>query len=239
VKEAIFDGELVVFINGKPNFEKLQEREHVEREERISILSRMIPATYVAFDILYLDGHELMKEPLERRKNILREVIKDECLPYIIESKYVLEQGKRFFEEIKREGLEGVMAKRLNSPYVEGKRTSYWVKIKAKKVAECFICGYTEGEGGRKRSFGAILVGEFDGDRLTYRGSVGTGFDAYELEKLSTLLASIKSETPTLEYFPGGKKISWVKPLLKCKVEFTERTRRGHFRQPSFKGIIE
>ena len=165
-KRVILDGEICVFERGKPNFYKLAEREQVDNKLRIELLSKLMPATFVVFDILHLDGKDLIDLPLIERKKILEKVVEEG--ERILLSVWVKEKGKKFFEEVKRKGLEGIMAKRLDSKYEIGKRSKNWLKIKVFRTLDCIICGYTKGEGWREEYFGALLCGIFYKGKLIY-----------------------------------------------------------------------
>jgi DNA ligase D-like protein (predicted ligase) len=229
-KEAILDGEIVVFKEGKPSFPDLQEREHVEDENRTAILSKIIPATYVVFDIIYKDGKDLKSLPLIERKKILEEtVIEGES---IIISKYVEKQGKKFFEEAKKFGFEGIMAKKKDSKY-EFKRSKDWLKIKVKKTFDCIICGFTRGKGKREGVFGALVLGMYERGKIVYVGKVGTGWDEEKIKNLYSILSSNLGE----KIFDIDEEVVWVKPIYVCEVEGMELTKDKKIRAPSFKRL--
>jgi len=234
---VILDGEVVVFHEGKPNFFKLAEREHVEEKLRIEILSKMYPATYVVFDILYKDGKNLTGLLLEKRKEILEETVN--LGSNIILSNYVREKGKAFFQAAKEKGLEGVMGKKLGSPYLMGERSKYWLKIKALNTLDVVICGYTTGTGKRGETLGSLITGCYVEGKLKYIGKVGTGFDEDELKKLLEMLKQIQTEKCPFEEIPEldlppERKPMWVKPQLVCEVKFMELTKDGIMRAPSY-----
>lgn len=234
-KEAILDGEIVVFKNGKPNFSSLQEREHVEDPLRIEILSRQIPATYVAFDILHKDGKDLTSLPLIERKKILSDtVIESE---QIILSDFVDSFGIKYFENAKRLGLEGIIAKKKDSVYEIGKRSKSWLKIKATKTFDCVICGMTKGKGLRKEVFGALVLGMFHGESLVYVGRVGTGWSERQIKGLHTMLSKYPGKK-LFEIEPGVE-VTWVKPKFVCEIEAMQMTKDRKLRAPSFKRIRE
>ena len=237
-KEAILDGELVVFSDGRPNFNLLQRRDHEESPQKIKQLSKIYPATFVAFDIVYLNGMILTERPLWERKQILKDIIKDS--PLILVTDFIKRDGKRYFSLIREAGLEGIMAKEINSPYLFGKRSKYWLKIKTKGTMVCYVCGYTIGKGERERTFGALLLATQEDNVYLYRGRVGTGF-TYErqIELLSLLRPLTCKRPPPLRNFePFPLRIVWVRPKVRVLVEFKEITEKGHLRAPSFKGIV-
>lgn len=238
-KEAILDGELVVFHNGKPNFYLLQQRDHEESPQKIKQLSKLYPTTFVSFDIIYLNGKILIDKPLWERKQILKDIVKD--TEVLLFTDFIEKHGKRYFSAVKGEGLEGIVAKKINSPYLLGKRSKHWLKIKTTETMVCHICGYTVGKGERANTFGALLLATKKGNGYFYRGRVGTGFTYKEQMTLLSLLKPLTvSKPPLLENFePLPLKIVWVKPKICVIVEFKEFTHKGHLRTPSFRGIAD
>jgi bifunctional non-homologous end joining protein LigD len=235
-KKAILDGEIVVLREGKPSFRDLQLREHVVDPLRIELLSRSLPATFIAFDILYLDGQPLVELPLIERKENLKRVVKES--PRLILSRHVEGEGKRFFGEVVKLGLEGVMAKRKDSAYQIGRRSRDWLKIKSFKSIDCVIVGFTPGEGWREPYFGALLLGAYHGGRLRFLGKVGTGFDEALLRCLAPLLRKLLTEAnPVGEEPPYPAR--WVKPELVCEVKFLELTDDMKLRAPAFRRLRE
>jgi len=240
-KQVILDGELVVFKEGKPDFYLLAEREHVGSKARAEILSKINPATLVVFDILHLDGKDLIELPLIERKKILENVVRES--ERILISAYVVGEGKKFFEEVKAKGLEGIIAKRIDSTYEIGKRSRNWLKIKALNSLDAIICGYTLGEGEREKYFGALLLGAMHEGKLRYIGRVGTGWDKRDLEELTQKLKKIEIEKNPFDVFEEEpsilEKVRWVKPKLVCEVQFLELTEDLKLRAPSFKRLRE
>lgn len=235
-KQVILDGELVVFKEGKPDFYLLAEREHVASKTRAEILSKLNPATLIVFDILHLDGKDLVDFPLIERKKILEKIVKESNRVLI--STHIIGEGKKFFEEVKAKGLEGIMAKRLNSTYQIGKRSKDWLKIKALNSLDAIICGYTLGEGKREKYFGALILGVWHEGKLRYLGRVGTGWKEKDLEELAQKLKKIEIEKNPFDVFKEEpaiiEKIKWVEPKLVCEVKFLELTEDFKLRAPSF-----
>ncbi len=235
-KRVILDGEVVVLEGGKPNFYKLAEREHVEDKNRIELLSMTMPACYVVFDILYKDGRDLTQLPLLERKRILEDTVKEG--KHVLLSRWVREKGKEFFERCKELGLEGIVAKHVNSPYLVGKRSEYWLKIKSLNTLDCVIGGYTIGEGKRAPYFGALLLGVYEGKKLKYVGRVGTGWSEQDLAELKRELEKLVIEKNPFDVFEESeqimKKVRFVRPKLVCEVKFLELTSDGKLRAPSF-----
>jgi bifunctional non-homologous end joining protein LigD len=234
-KKAILDGEIVVFEKSKPNFYRLAEREHTDDKLRIKLLSETMPATYVVFDVLHVDGEDTIDKPLSERKKILERIVEEDNR--ILLSRYVTGQGKKFFNEVKKRGLEGIMAKKLDSLYYPGERKDCWLKIKYLKTLDCIICGYTIGTGWREKYFGALILGCYHEGKLRYVGRVGTGLDekgyaelTEELKKLRTEKCPFK-EKPEL---PSDVIPVWVKPKLICEVKFMNLSKDLIMRAPSF-----
>jgi len=234
--QAILDGELVIFNNGKPDFRLLAEREHVDEKTRIEILSKVNPATYVVFDVLYLDGKDLIDLPLIERKKILENIVRES--ERVLISVYVVGKGEEFFEEVKAKELEGIMGKRANSTYQIGKRSKDWLKIKILNSFDCIICGYTLGEGKREKYFGALLLGAWHEGKLRYLGRVGTGWEDKDLEEITNMLKRIETDKNPFDIFEEEpailEKVKWVKPELVCEVKFMEFTEDLKLRAPSF-----
>ncbi len=232
---AILDGEIVVLEGGRPDFRKLQEREHVEDPFRVEILSRILPATYVVFDLLSIDGKDLMKMPLVERRRILEglfplgeNVILSEVYP----------RGKALYKEALSLGFEGIMAKRKDSPYLPGVRSSYWLKVKGVMDVDAVVCGYLEGEGERRGLFGSLVLGLFHKGRLVHIGQVGTGFDARDMEVIQRRLKRLATGSCPFEVEPRLKRrVFWCRPEMVVRVSFQEWTVDGKLRAPSFKGI--
>lgn len=227
-RPVIVDGEIVVIdAEGRPSFGALQER--VDRFGRTA--PSKAPVTFAVFDVLYGDGRDLRAEPLERRRAVLAGMLTGRG-PVML-SKDVRTNGKELYELAKSRGLEGVVAKRLDSPYVE-RRSRDWLKIKAQQRQEVVVGGWTEGRGSRKH-FGALLVGVYADGALVYAGSVGTGFDAKKLAALAAKLAPLGRKTSPFATVPKTQaRAHWVTPTLVAEVTFSEWTRDGSLRHPVF-----
>lgn len=227
-RRAVFDGEMVVLDGkGRPSFQRLADYARTRRGR----------LTYVAFDLLSLDGKSLEKRPLIERKRLLKGILpKDAALRY---SDHVERRGTAFFAAAKRKGLEGVMGKDAMSPYLEGVRSPAWRKIKARRRQEVVIGGFTEPRGSRA-SLGALVVGVQEAGRLKYVGHAGGGFDAEGLRRMrATLKPLIRKTSPFPEGFRTNAPVHWVKPILVCEVEFAGWTKDGHMRQPIYLGLRE
>jgi bifunctional non-homologous end joining protein LigD len=233
-KEAILDGEIIVTREGKPDFRMLQTREHVGDELRIELLSQMMPATFMAFDLIYLDGKPLVDLPLTERRAKLEEIVTES--PRLLLSRYVETHGKRYFEEVKKLGLEGAMAKRKQSTYQIGKRSRDWLKLKATRTADVVIVGFTPGEGWRSEYFGALAIGAYRGGKLEFMGKVGTGFDEDLLKSISSLLKIRTTDVKPVEAEPPYE-VRWVRPELVCELKFMEVTPDLKLRAPVFRRL--
>lgn len=233
-RDAILDGEIVVMNGGIPSFERLQEREHTGNALRIAYLARRMPATYVAFDVLYVEDREVMSLPLLERKTLLRETLIES--DRVVLSEHVETTGVAFFRAVVERGLEGILAKRKTSRYHLGKRSRDWIKIKKSQVQDCVIAGVSEGTGERATTFGALILGAYHEGELVYLGRAGTGFDeptrAQILERLRPLASASCPfrEVPDME-IPVA---FWTEPRLVCEVRFLEFSHERHFRAPSF-----
>lgn len=226
--EAVLDGEIVVLDEtGKSQFQLLQNYQRIGKGNLI----------YYVFDLLYLDGHDLRKLPLIRRKEILRSVLPDN--PIIKFSDHIEKRGTEFFKLAQKQGLEGIMAKNSASAYSAGVRSREWFKIKTHLRQEAIIGGFTEPRGTRKH-LGSLVLGVYKGDQLTYIGHSSGRLDqkmlSYVRNKLTPL---IQANSP----FPHPPKtnapVHWVKPKLLCEVSFAGWTEDGSMRQPIFMGLRE
>jgi len=243
--DAIVDGEIVAMSKGRPSFERLQSRINLQNERDIQRMMKQIPTTFIAFDLLYLDGRSLLKLPIEERKALLEElVVVNESVQV---STYIPGQGRALYEAACEQRLEGIVAKKLGCPYRTGRRGREWLKVKTVHDAELVIGGWSRGEGSRSSSFGALLVGAYGEEGLRFVGSVGTGFSEKMLEALMPQLLGLETDempfvidprkTPTGSFGKPIREPRWVDPQLVAKVEFRELTSTGKLRAPSFKGL--
>ncbi|MDD1670574.1 MAG: hypothetical protein LUQ67_04585, partial [Methanomicrobiales archaeon] len=191
--------------------------------------SRSLPVTYVAFDILERDGAPLIHLPLEERRRILEEHVREG--KYLVRSVAVKGEGERYNAEVVKRGLEGVMAKRLGTSYEPGARSGSWLKVKALRTCDCVVFGYTRGEGARAGTFGALVLGLCDLGKGVYIGRVGTGFDQADLEGITATLTGLKADEPTLTGAEKGE-IVWVHPRMVVEVAYHSITRDGRLRMP-------
>jgi bifunctional non-homologous end joining protein LigD len=235
---AILDGEIVAFdAEGRPSFEALQGRMHLTSESQVKRLAKSNPVSYVIFDLLWLDGHSLMREPFGARRERLSELdLNGERwqAPDFVEGR-----GAELLAASAAQGLEGIVAKRLDCAYEPGRRSRAWIKVKNVKREEVVIGGWMPGEGRRGGRIGALLIGLPDGEGgLTYGGRVGTGFTEDELDRLQTRLDAVRTDRSPFSSPGVPKGAHFVIPTLRCEVEFVEWTREGRLRAPSYKGLV-
>jgi bifunctional non-homologous end joining protein LigD len=257
-RELILDGEIVAFDDaGNPSFGLLQRRMGLTNQGRIRQRAAETPITYVAFDLLWLDGRPLLAEPYERRRELLAGLGFDG--PSWQAPAHSVGDGEALLAAARERGLEGIVAKRLASTYRPGRRSADWVKVQNRRRQELVVGGYMRGEGGRSRGVGSLLVGYWDAtpaeaaslgrpQRLVYAGGVGTGFTQATLAELTELLEPLRRETspfeagwdPQLKYAARIRErgpLVWVEPAVVCEVEFLRWTHEDTIRAASFKGI--
>ena len=234
---AILDGEVVALDEkGVPSFQRLQPRMHVSDESTVRKLRKSTPVIYQVFDILYADGEDLTRKPLRERLRRLDEALTP--MGSIRRSEGFPGTGVALFEAAREQGLEGIVAKRLDSIYQPGARSPAWVKIKAFRTMECVIGGWTAGQGGRTKTLGALLLGVYRDGKLQPVGHVGTGFDERTLRDLLKLLEEHESPTSPFATQPRtNQPARWCLPELVCEVEYVEITRDGTLRHPTYRGL--
>jgi bifunctional non-homologous end joining protein LigD len=232
-KSAVLDGEIVIMEGGKPDFQKLQLREHLSDLFKIENASKLFPAEYIVFDVLAIDGSNITHKPLMERKEVLRDIlIENEHVTYC---DFILENGIKYYNAAIARGLEGIIAKDIYSPYLAGRRSNFWLKIKQFKTLDCIICGLTEGEGLRKNYFGSLILGAYIKEKLHYIGKVGTGFNEAQLKFLVEQLKLFKSKCP-FEVLPDieANVKTWLLPKFICEVKYQELTGDLKLRAPVF-----
>jgi len=241
--ECLIDGEVVALDEkGRSSFQLLQAREMEGRKS---------PVYFYAFDLLQLDGTDLVGLPLDARKNVLEKLCGDAGDP-IRYSGAIGGDATRLLEEVKRRGLEGIIGKQRNSVYEPGRRSGAWIKLKCVNEQEFVIGGYTPPQGARKH-FGAVLVGYYENKKLVFAGKVGTGFTAKSLATLrKEFRAEERADCPFVD-LPSKqngqwvqgitpsmmRKMHWVNPKFVAEIKFAEWTRDGKLRAPVFLGLRE
>ena len=226
VPDAVLDGELVVLDDdGRPRFELIQ------RHERQSV--------FYAFDVLHLAGHDTIGLPYENRRSLLDQTL--DAGPNWSVPSFQIGDGAALLAAIAARDLEGVMAKRLGSQYVPGKRSPNWRKVKNRITTVVTIGGFTAGAGNRSSTFGALLVGSEDIGGLRFAGGVGTGFDVATLDNLNRRMRALRipgspfSLPVPREY---TKAATWIRPDLRAEIEIAEWTNEGLVRHASFLRLV-
>jgi bifunctional non-homologous end joining protein LigD len=224
--EAVLDGEIVALNEkGKPDFQLLQQYEPN---------SEYLLAYYV-FDLLSLMKSDLTKLPLIERKKLLKKLVSK--TDTIIYNSHIEERGEQLFKTVKKDNMEGIIAKRIDSFYTPGIRTREWLKIKNKQSQEAIIIGYTQPKGIRLH-FGSILLGQYKGQNLEYVGHAGTGFSSATLKELMKKMRPlIVKASPLKKNIKTNGIVTWLRPALVCEVEYSEITRDGLLRHPVYKGL--
>jgi bifunctional non-homologous end joining protein LigD len=225
----VLDGEVVVLKGGKPDFASLQSREHTSAP-KVPRLSKLLPANYMVFDQLYEAHEPIMARPLAERRKALQWTLLALESPRVLMSQGVTKSGKAYFEEARDLGLEGVVAKRLDSRYEPGQRSGAWLKIKRFETLACAVIGFVP-EGAD--DFGSLVIatpGEDDGV-LRCVGRIGSGFDAARRARANAFLWAHLRDKPVV---PSREKARWVELGLYCVVRCMERTPGGQLRAPVF-----
>ena len=229
---CILDGELLCVVGGKPSFEAIQRRSLMSSRHKIELAAMQYPAAFIAFDCLYYGGRELAMLPLIQRREYLRKAVAEESDRLAVSRVYEAEQAMELIRLTQEQGLEGVVAKQKTSLYFFGKRTKHWLKIKNLMDDDYVVCGYIRKEG----NMSSIILGQYEGHVLSYKGHVTLGVDG-------TAFAKIKGQprspwSPFSEQVPSGNENAvWLEPRLVCTVEFMHRMKNGGMRQPVFKGL--
>ncbi len=235
-RRTILDGEVVAFDSrGRPSFERLQARMNLASASAVKRRMRDVPVAYVAFDLLWLEGHSTLTLPYADRRKLLAALQLDG--PSWRAPAHREGDGAALLEAGKAQGLEGVVAKRLDSPYEPGRRSSAWIKVKVRPSQEVVVGGWLPGEGTRSTTLGALAVGVHDDGRLLYAGRVGSGFTAETLAATMRELEGLRREDSPFDGRQPPRGTVFVEPRLVAQVQFAEWTRTGTLRAPSFKGL--
>src|SRR3954470_2685080 len=235
--EAILDGEVVALDeSGRPSFQRLQRRMHLTSEGQVRRLAQSEPVVYMIFDLLWLDGHSLMAESYETRPARLTELALGG--PTWQAPAHHVGDGEAMLAASRAQELEGIVAKRLDCPYIPGRRSPGWVKIKNKRTTEVVVGGWMPGEGSRSGRLGALVVGfPVDGE-LRYAGRAGSGFTEAELKRVQALLDPLaRADSPFTGDQQPPKGAHFVEPRLVATVEYSDLTDIGTLRHPVYKGL--
>lgn len=233
---ALLDGEVVAFDPaGRPDFGLLQSRMHVRSPS--PSLVRSTPVTVLLFDVLQVDDQPLVDMSYDERRAVL------EALPLSGERWQVppsfAGDGEAVLAATLAQGMEGVVAKRRDSRYLPGRRSDCWIKVKHVHRTSAVVVGWKPGDGGRAGRIGSLLLAVPDGDGWAFAGHVGTGFNAATLRMLEERLSPLRRDSPVLDDVPRehARHAVWVEPELVVECDYTEWTREGRLRHPSYKGL--
>ncbi|MFN8150145.1 MAG: non-homologous end-joining DNA ligase [Solirubrobacterales bacterium] len=237
--KAVLDGEVVAFDDaGRPSFQRLQRRMHVREADQVRRLRDEVPVTYVAFDLLVVDGEPLLGLPYAERRARL-EALGLEGDHWRTPA-YHRGDGASLLELTSAQGLEGIVGKRLDSLYRPGKRGRDWIKVKNVVGQEVVIGGWLPGKGRRAETLGALLLGYWEGEELRFAGKVGTGFDDPELRMLLERLEPLRRDSSPFSADSGRqpeRAAIFAEPELVAEVGFTEWTDAGTLRHPVYRGL--
>ncbi|HET6817452.1 MAG TPA: non-homologous end-joining DNA ligase [Mycobacteriales bacterium] len=244
-RQVVLDGEIVAMDEqGRPSFGALQSRMHVTNAAQVRRLVDTTPVTYLVFDVLYLDGRSLLDVPYVERREILESLQLSgpswQTPPHFRGGGARDHVGKAVFAASREQGLEGIIAKRLDARYFAGKRSDCWLKVKNLRTQEVVIGGWKPGEGRRKGAIGSLLLGVPGADGLDYVGHVGTGFTDKMLRELEADLAPLRrDDSPFATTVPRehSRDAQWVEPAIVGEVAFSEWTRDGRLRHPAWRGL--
>jgi bifunctional non-homologous end joining protein LigD len=239
-RSAVLDGELVAFEeDGRPSFGRLQHRLHVTSSAAVARRAREVPVTYMLFDLLYLDGHLLVGRPYDERR-VQLESLQLAGRTFATTDSLRGVHGPDVVAAARESGLEGIVAKRRDSPYRPGRRSADWRKVKNFRAQEVVVGGWTDGKGERQGSLGALLLGIPGPDGLTFVGKVGTGFSEEDRRELLELLRQLEArDTPFSSRLSASERAlaHFVDPTVVGEVQYGEWTSDGRLRHPSWRGL--
>jgi bifunctional non-homologous end joining protein LigD len=233
--DVLLDGEVVTFADGLPSFAALAERMHVSRADRALRLAERSPATLLAFDVLRLDGRDLLDEPLSARRRVLEDLDLNHDR---WQTPPLYADGQMLFDATYQQSLEGIVSKRASSRYRPGQRSKDWLKF-AHRRRESFVVGGWRRETDSRERLGAVLVGQPSVDGLLYRGRVGSGIAGRKAAVLREVLEGLtRDSTPFADEVPRPDALgtTWVEPVLVVDVESLGPSAQGRIRQPSYVG---
>ncbi|HEX5290199.1 MAG TPA: non-homologous end-joining DNA ligase [Streptosporangiaceae bacterium] len=247
-QRAVLDGEIVALATApgaaagaarRPSFEALQQRMNISSADDVRLLAGRVPVTYLAFDLLSLNGHALLDLPWAQRRGLLEE-LRLTGDSWLTPPAFTTETAQEVQAASVQQGLEGVVAKRQSGRYEPGRRSAGWVKVKNVLRQEAVVGGWQPGERGRSGQIGSLLIGVYQAGGLAYAGHVGTGFTRQTLDLLARRLAPLRRATSPFvtEVPPEHARFAvWAEPALVVEVAFTEWTTAGRLRAPSYKGL--
>jgi bifunctional non-homologous end joining protein LigD len=227
--DCVVDGEVCALDDqGRPSFSAMQQGKPGT------------PIVYFVFDLLEVDGEPVVDLPLEERRERLEKLL--DKRNKTVRFSETFEDGESLLAAAKEQGLEGIMAKRLGTRYLPGRRSREWLKVKVHGRQEFVIAGYTRGKGRRERTLGSLVLATFEGNKLAYVGNVGTGFNDREIDRLLKKLKPLQRDTPPFNEVPKMPRVRkgdvvWVEPKLVAEVEFAEWTHDGRLRAPAYEGL--
>lgn len=231
---TIVDGELIVAdSDGRPDRDALEARQHASKADDISRLASAHPATYVVYDLLFFRGRSLMKEPLVRRRPRMHDAIPTSGRIYVLEP--VAEDGLALFDAAREKGLEGLVAKRFDSPYRAGHRHPDWLQIDAAQREDFAVMGFIPQTG--PILLEALIVGTYDGRAFRPAGRVVGGFDRIMSIRMRKALDALPAALPQRESRWSDERICWVKPEIVVNIRFSEWDQNGQLRFPIFNGL--
>ena len=239
-QDMIIDGEIVALDGlGRPSFQQLQQRSGLTRDADVRVAESRTPIFFYVFDILHLSGRNLEGVKLGERKALLKQTLVPTDRIRLVEP--LAADGFDAYQACLDFGLEGIVAKRLDSTYDSGRRSKDWLKVKPTMAAEFVICGYTAGTGSRAHTFGSLILGYYGrGGELRYAGGCGTGFNEKTLAALLKTFRPLETrKSPFKEKVPGTIHITWLQPELVVEVKFAEWTKDAKVRAPVFMRMRE
>lgn len=237
-ERMVLDGEIVALDpSGRPSFQRLARRIHATRPREVGRLAVEVPVVYAVFDVLAVGDLDLRELPLGRRKEMLAELVPDAGSVRVLD--HLADDGTPLWDLCERLDLEGLVAKRIDSPYREGPgRSPDWVKLKRVREEDFVVVGYTRGEGGRS-SLGALDLASYANGELVIRGKVGSGLSEADIDALLPLLQALATDEPPVRSgWMGAKRgRTYVRPELVVRVSFQRWSDEGRLRAPVFRGL--
>lgn len=233
---CVIDGEIIALRNGRPSFLELQKRMNASGPNLVPLAER-IPVLFVAFDLLRHRDQDITGKPLETRRQLLVELIRPN--KRLLLSEAVPHTGNAFYQAACQQKLEGIMAKRLGSPYIPGKRSPDWIKIKRRRMQPFIICGFYS-HAPRPDVIASLMIAAYYQGALHGFGYVGSGLSQRDIDYLRREFASLAMDSPpgpAGDFPTAGRQVHWVKPRLACLVEYLELTEARTLRHPAFQGF--